>query len=64
MMGVWFVGSALGNVLAGVLAGEVAGEGTLVMAARFMEVVRSAGIAAVVMLVLVRPLNRWMGGVR
>lgn len=64
MMGVWFVGSALGNVLAGMLAGEVAGEGTLVMAARFMEVVRTAGIAAVVMLILVRPLNRWMGGVR
>jgi POT family proton-dependent oligopeptide transporter len=64
MMGVWFVGSALGNVLAGMLAGEVAGEGTLVMSARFMEVVRTAGIAAVVMLVLIRPLNRWMGGVR
>ena len=64
MMGVWFVGSALGNVLAGMLAGEVVGEGTLVMAARFMEVVRTAGIAAVLMLLAIRPLNRWMGGVR
>ena len=64
MMGVWFVGSALGNVLAGMLAGEVVGEGVGLMAEKFLEVVRTAGVASLCLFVLVKPLNRWMGGVR
>jgi len=64
MMGIWFLGSALGNILAGLLAGEVTGDATAQMPARFMEVVTTAGVAGVVLLLLSRWITKLMPGIK
>jgi POT family proton-dependent oligopeptide transporter len=61
MMGVWFVGAALGNVLAGLLAGELTGEGVDQMPALFQQVALTSAGAGVVMLVFTRPIQRLTG---
>lgn len=64
MMGMWFLGSALGNTLAGLLAGEVTGEEASHMPVRFMEVVGIAGVAGIVLLVLARWITKLMPGIK
>jgi POT family proton-dependent oligopeptide transporter len=64
MMGIWFLGSALGNILAGLLAGEVTGDATAQMPARFMEVVATAGISGLVLLLLAKPITKLMPGIK
>ncbi len=64
MMGMWFLGSALGNTLAGLLAGEVTGDATAQMPARFMEVVATAGISGIVLLLLAKPITKLMPGIK
>jgi POT family proton-dependent oligopeptide transporter len=63
-MGIWFLGSSLGNILAGLLAGEVSGDAAAQMPHIFMQVVYLAGATGVVLLVLSRPLSRLMKGVQ
>ena len=60
MMGVWFVGAALGNVLAGLLAGELTGEGIDQMPALYQQVVLTSCGAGIVMLLFTKPLKRLM----
>jgi POT family proton-dependent oligopeptide transporter len=64
MMGVWFLGTALGNLLAGQLAGEVTGDAAAQMPARFMEVVWTAGVAGLVLWACARWIQRLMSGVK
>jgi POT family proton-dependent oligopeptide transporter len=64
MMGIWFLGSALGNILAGLLAGEVTGDATAQMPARFMEVVATAGISGLVLLLLAKSITKLMPGIK
>jgi POT family proton-dependent oligopeptide transporter len=64
MMGIWFLGSALGNILAGLLAGEVTGDATAQMPARFMDVVATAGISGLVLLLLAKPITKLMPGIK
>jgi POT family proton-dependent oligopeptide transporter len=61
MMGVWFLGTALGNILAGLVAGEASGPA---MPGQFMQVVYiSAGVG--ILLWLLSPLiQRLMPGVK
>ena len=59
-MGVWFLGTSLGNLLAGLLAGEVTGSETAAMPARFLQVVGTAGAAGLVLLLFARPIQRLM----
>jgi POT family proton-dependent oligopeptide transporter len=63
MMGVWFVGASLGNLIAGLLAGHVSGEKLSDMPAIFMQVVMTAGITGIVLLIFARPIQRLAGGV-
>ena len=51
-MGIWFLGSSLGNILAGLLAGKSAGDAAAQMPHVFMQVVYLAGATGVVLLVL------------
>ena len=64
MMGIWFLATSLGNLLAGLFAGEVSGDNTGAMALKFFQVTGAAGIAGVFLLLLARPVRRWMGGVQ
>ncbi len=63
-MGVWFLGTALGNVLAGLLAGRVTGDETAAMPARFLQVVFTTGSAALLLWICARPIQRLMGTVK
>src|SRR5690606_16803390 len=62
-MGVWFLGTALGNVVAGLLAGQVTGDETSAMPARFLQVVWTTGAAGLLLWVFSRWIKRLMPGV-
>ena len=60
MMGVWFVGSALGNLIAGVYGGHFDPENVQQMPDLFMAVVKF-GIGGTVLFLVLSPLmNRWV----
>jgi POT family proton-dependent oligopeptide transporter len=61
MMGVWFMGSALGNLLAGRVAGFIE---TLPLPQLFGAVVVFSGAAGLLLLVFARPIREWAGGVK
>ncbi|MBL9132773.1 MAG: peptide MFS transporter [Verrucomicrobiaceae bacterium] len=63
MMGIWFLGSSLGNIVAGLLAGEATGDASTQMPHVFMHVVYLAGASGLVLLALSRPLSKLMKGV-
>jgi POT family proton-dependent oligopeptide transporter len=58
MMGTWFMGTALGNLIAGLAAGGFEGMGVEEL---FLSVAKVTGVAGVVLLVLARPIRRFMG---
>jgi POT family proton-dependent oligopeptide transporter len=58
MMGTWFMGTALGNLIAGLAAGGFRGMG---VAELFLSVAKVTGIAGVVLLLLAKPIRRFMG---
>jgi POT family proton-dependent oligopeptide transporter len=61
MMGVWFMGSALGNLLAGRVAGFIE---TLPLPQLFGAVVVFSGAAGLLLLVFAKPIREWAGGVK
>jgi POT family proton-dependent oligopeptide transporter len=63
MMGIWFLGTALGNLIAGLFAGQVAGDNAAAMPARFLQVTITAGGAGLLLLVCSKPIRKLMGGV-
>ena len=66
MMGVWFLSVALGNLLAGLIAGEASGGDTNALAEmpdQYMTIVLTTLGAAVLLLLLNKPLRKMMGDV-
>jgi POT family proton-dependent oligopeptide transporter len=63
MMGIWFLAASVGNLIAGLFAGEVTGDNTAAMSAKFLQVVGVVGVTGVLLLLLNKPVKRWMGGV-
>jgi POT family proton-dependent oligopeptide transporter len=63
MMGVWFLGSSLGNLIAGLFAGQVTGDNAAAMPARFLQVVWAAGGSGLVLIVFSKPIRKLMAGV-
>lgn len=63
MMGIWFLGTSLGNLIAGLFAGEVSGDHAAAMPARFLQVVFTAGGAGLLLLLCAKPVRRLMSGV-
>ncbi len=64
MMGIWFLGSSLGDILAGILAGGVTGDATAQMPERFLHVALTAGISGVALLILARWITKLMPGIK
>jgi proton-dependent oligopeptide transporter, POT family len=64
MMGFWFMSSAIGNLMAGVLAGHMSGENLEQMPSTFSQLLLMCGSAALVLVLLRKPIQRWMGGVK
>ncbi len=63
MMGIWFLGAALGNVVAGLIAGEFDAENINAMPAQYMQIVLTTGGAGLILLLFTRPIKKLMGGV-
>ncbi|MGV3659114.1 MAG: peptide MFS transporter [Prosthecobacter sp.] len=64
MMGIWFLGSALGDVLSGLFAGKVTGDATAQMPGAFMHVAIISGISGIVLLILARWITKLMPGIK
>jgi POT family proton-dependent oligopeptide transporter len=64
LMGIWFVGASLGNLVAGLFAGGFEEGNVAQMPALFQSVALFSLGAGVVMLLLVKPLRKWMGGIQ
>ncbi len=64
MMGIWFLGTALGNLFAGLLAGNVTGDDSSMIPLRFLQVVATAGGAGVLLWLCARPIQRLIPGIR
>lgn len=64
MMGIWFLGSALGDILAGILAGGVTGDAIAQMPVRFSYVALATGALGLVLLLLARWITRLMPGIK
>ena len=61
MMGIWFMGAALGNLVAGRVAGLIE---SLPLPQLFGAVTMFSVGAALLLLVFTKPLKHWMGGVQ
>lgn len=63
LMGLWFLGSSLGNLIAGLFAGGFDEKNVAQMPELFQSVSFFALGAGVLLLLFTRPLKRWMGGI-
>jgi POT family proton-dependent oligopeptide transporter len=63
MMGIWFLGTSLGNLVAGLIAGEVTGESAAQMPAQFLQIVLTTCGAGALLLLFAKPIKKLMAGV-
>jgi POT family proton-dependent oligopeptide transporter len=63
MMGIWFLGAALGNVVAGLIAGEFDAENVAGMPAQYMQIVLTTGGAGLIFIIFTKPIKKLMGGI-
>jgi len=61
MMGIWFLGSAIGNLIAGLLGGHMGSSAAADMPGQFLQMALVGGGAGVFILLLSRPLRGWIG---
>lgn len=64
MMGVWFMGAALGNLIAGLLAGFFGEDSVANMPQRFFDIFTFGSVAALLLLLGARAVKRLMGDVK
>lgn len=64
LMGIWFLGSSFGNLLAGLLAGEFQADNVAGWPALYLRITILPMIAGVLLILCVKPIKRWMEGVR
>lgn len=63
MMGIWFLGTSLGDVLSGIIAGEVSGDAMHAMPVIFMRVVWISTASGLMLLLFAKPLQRLARGI-
>ncbi|AUD02049.1 peptide MFS transporter [Spirosoma pollinicola] len=63
LMGIWFLGSSLGNLIAGLFAGGFDESNVAQMPSLFQSVAIFSLGAGLFMLLFVKPLRKWMGGI-
>lgn len=64
MMGIWFIGAALGNLIAGLFAGNFDEENVAQMPDLFTSVVMTSVGAGILFIVLSPFLKKWAGGIK
>lgn len=60
MMGIWFLASSLGAIMAGLLSGQATNEGLVSMPILFNKIAFGASIFGMVLIIISRPLNRFL----
>jgi len=63
MMGIWFVGAALGNLIAGQIAGDFDPGNLRAFPGQYWQIVMTTAGAGIVFLVLSKPIRKLMGGI-
>lgn len=63
LMGLWFVGTSLGNLMAGLFAGGFDEENVQQMPSMFQSVAVFSLVSGLVLLTFSKPLKKWMGGI-
>ena len=61
MMGIWFLGSAIGNLIAGLLGGHVGSSQAADLPGQFLQMALVGGGAGVFILLISRGLRSWIG---
>jgi len=64
MMGTWFLATSLGNLIAGLIAGGFSADAVEQMPARYFQIVIPPSMAGVLLILLAKPIKRWMAGIR
>jgi POT family proton-dependent oligopeptide transporter len=63
MMGIWFLGTSMGNLLAGLIAGKFSAETVSEMPGRYLGIVATTAGTGILLAFLARPIQRLMRGV-
>ncbi|WP_435354477.1 peptide MFS transporter [Emticicia sp. SJ17W-69] len=63
LMGLWFVGAALGNLIAGLFAGNFDESNVAAMPELFHQVFLIGMVSGLILIVLYKPIKKWMGGI-
>jgi POT family proton-dependent oligopeptide transporter len=64
MMGTWFLGASLGNLLAGLIAGWYKTDAVESMPGLYLKQVMMPVAAGLLLIILSRPIRRWMVGIK
>ncbi len=64
MMGIWFLGSALGNIIAGLLAGRFNPESLPDMPGLYLQIVTVAVGSGLLLLLFTKPIKKLMGDIK
>jgi POT family proton-dependent oligopeptide transporter len=64
MMGIWFLGSALGNIIAGLLAGRFNPESIADMPGLYLQIICIAVGSGLLLLIFTKPIKRMIGDVQ
>ena len=62
MMGVWFLGSALGNIIAGLIAGQFSADAVAEMPRLYLQIVLTTAGSGLLLALFARPIRKLMGG--
>jgi len=63
MMGTWFLAASLGSLLAGLIAGEFKADAVDKMSASYLQIVWVPAAVGLALVLLAKPIKKWMGGV-
>ncbi|PYM12041.1 MAG: hypothetical protein DME18_12420 [Verrucomicrobia bacterium] len=64
MMGTWFLAASLGNLIAGLVAGRFKADAVEQMSGRYLQLFIMPTIAGALLVLLARPIRRWMIGIK
>jgi POT family proton-dependent oligopeptide transporter len=64
MMGIWFLGSSLGNLIAGLIAGQFKADAVQEMPGQYLQIGILPLAAGVALILLAKPIKKWMVGVK
>jgi POT family proton-dependent oligopeptide transporter len=63
MMGIWFVGAALGNLIAGQIAGDFDANNIEAFPGQYWAIVLNTGGVGLIFLIFTKPVRKLMGGI-